>query len=91
MRLPSLAVLVLVAAGCGADVAVTEPGSVIETDGVEGEASPWTELGEIESPGDFRFAVVSDRTGGHRDGVFAATASSPAPCPRSTWSRPISW
>ena len=72
MRLPALAVLVLVAAGCGADVAVTEPTSVIETDGVEGDATPWTELGEIESPGDFRFAVVSDRTGEHRDGVFAS-------------------
>ena len=72
MRLPVafLCMIALLAAGCG-ESGESPPASAIET-AVAGEATPWTELGEIESPGDFRFAVVSDRTGEHRTGVFAS-------------------
>jgi hypothetical protein len=33
-------------------------------------ARPWTGLEPLEEPDDFRFAVVTDRTGEHREGVF---------------------
>jgi hypothetical protein len=33
--------------------------------------NPWTKLELNEGPDAFRFAVVSDRTGGHRPGVFS--------------------
>src|SRR5215471_13358013 len=36
---------------------------------VEGR-NPWTHLRLNNDPADFRFAIVSDRTGGHRPGVF---------------------
>ena len=31
---------------------------------------PWTNLNINDKPGQFQFVVVTDRTGGHRDGVF---------------------
>jgi hypothetical protein len=34
------------------------------------ERNPWTNLEMNNRPGTFHFAVVSDRTGGHRPGVF---------------------
>ena len=68
--IPLLCTLALLAAGCG-ESGESAPASAIETE-VTGEATPWSGLGEIESPGDFRFAVVSDRTGEHRTGVFAS-------------------
>ncbi len=33
--------------------------------------NPWTNLEINNRPGTFRFAVISDRTGGHRPGIFA--------------------
>jgi len=33
-------------------------------------AKPWTGLAADDDPNDFTFAVVADRTGGHRPGVF---------------------
>ena len=33
-------------------------------------AVPWTHLGFANNPGNFHFAIVSDRCGGHRLGVF---------------------
>lgn len=35
-----------------------------------GPAAPWTHLDVAAAPGDFEFVIVSDRTGGHRAGVF---------------------
>lgn len=32
--------------------------------------NPWTKRGFENKPADFQFAIVKDRTGGHRDGVF---------------------
>src|SRR5262245_30719135 len=37
------------------------------------DRNPWTNLDLNNSPADFRFAIVSDRTGGHRENVFART------------------
>ncbi len=34
------------------------------------ERNPWTNLEMNNRPGTFRFAVISDRTGGHRPGIF---------------------
>ncbi|MHC4653435.1 MAG: metallophosphoesterase family protein [Planctomycetota bacterium] len=34
-------------------------------------ANPWTHLNLYNNPDNFQFAIVSDRTGGHRPGVFA--------------------
>ena len=39
---------------------------------VQEEANPWTHLELNNDPAMFRFAVVSDRTGNHRPGVFEA-------------------
>jgi serine/threonine-protein phosphatase CPPED1 len=36
----------------------------------KGERNPWTNLDLNNRPDTFRFAVISDRTGGHRPGVF---------------------
>jgi hypothetical protein len=33
-------------------------------------AAPWTHLDAADDPDDFRFVVLGDRTGGHREGVF---------------------
>jgi hypothetical protein len=33
--------------------------------------NPWTHLNFHNNPDDFQFAIVADRTGGHRPGVFA--------------------
>src|ERR1700757_1134505 len=35
------------------------------------ERNPWTHLRLNNDPGEFRFALVSDRTGGHRARVFS--------------------
>jgi hypothetical protein len=35
-----------------------------------GQANPWTRLELNKAPRDFRFAIVTDRTGGHRPGIF---------------------
>ncbi len=35
-----------------------------------GAATPWTSLAVNDAPEDFHFVVVTDRTGGHREGVF---------------------
>jgi len=36
-----------------------------------GQANPWTHLNLYNNPDNFQFAIVADRTGGHRPGVFA--------------------
>ena len=35
------------------------------------DVAPWTNLSFVNQPEDFQFAIVTDRTGGHRPGVFA--------------------
>ena len=36
-----------------------------------GRANPWTHLNLYNDRDNFQFAIVADRTGGHRPGVFA--------------------
>lgn len=46
----------------------------VETDlkiQVSEKANPWTHLNFYTDPDNFQFAIVADRTGGHRPGVFA--------------------
>lgn len=38
---------------------------------VSGQANPWTHLNLYNNPDNFQFAIVADRTGDHRPGVFA--------------------
>jgi len=38
---------------------------------VSGRTNPWTHLNLYNDPNNFQFAIVSDRTGEHRPGVFA--------------------
>ena len=59
-----LLVVVLLLVGC-----VGEQRGVIEAE-VDGVANPWTNLAVNNDPDNFQFAIVSDRTGGHREGVF---------------------
>ncbi len=53
-------------------MAEARPAPRIEAPAPPGEATPWTGLAALDAPEDFHFAVVSDRTGEHRAGVFAA-------------------
>jgi hypothetical protein len=45
--------------------------SAPEIDAKVEERNPWTHLKINNSPRNFQFAIVTDRTGGHRPGVFA--------------------
>src|SRR6188508_2121612 len=54
MRLPCLLLLCVGVASCAARV----------------ERNPWTSLKFNNNPDQFQFAVVGDRTGKHRPGVF---------------------
>ena len=38
---------------------------------VAGDGTPWTSLEALDDAARFHFVVVTDRTGGHREGVFA--------------------
>jgi len=55
---------VIILSGC-ADVG---PSLKIQT---SGQTNPWTHLNLYNNPDNFQFAIVADRTGGHRPGVFA--------------------
>jgi hypothetical protein len=45
-----------------------QPGGIVVQ---QGEKNPWTNLKPNDDPDQFQFAVVSDRTGGHRANVFS--------------------
>jgi 3',5'-cyclic AMP phosphodiesterase CpdA len=45
----------------------TQPQLLIE---IPDGAKPWTSLNFNDRPGQFQFAIVTDRTGGHRPGIF---------------------
>jgi hypothetical protein len=71
--------LLLVAVGCVATAAMLSiarpdrPAESVESKFVvkAEEKNPWTSLSPNVSAEQFRFAIVSDRTGGHRKGVFS--------------------
>lgn len=55
----------MIAACLWATVSACSPLSIAVHD-----QNPWTHLDIENRPEDFHFAIVTDRTGGHRDGVF---------------------
>jgi predicted phosphodiesterase len=59
-----LVVSAVILFGC---VGVEPDLKILASDG----ANPWTHLNLYNNPDNFQFAIVSDRTGGHRPGVFA--------------------
>jgi hypothetical protein len=62
--------LILLFLGYSGATAQTGPGhSGIITD-TSGSVHPWNHLRMNNSPENFQFAIVTDRTGGHRPGVF---------------------
>src|SRR5687768_4262790 len=66
------AVAVLAAAAAvsqGPKVEVPAPGPDLRIE--VGEKNPWTNLKLNNDPREFRFAIVSDRTGGHRAQIFS--------------------
>src|SRR3990170_2339230 len=67
----ALALALGTAVGCGALLA-GPPGAAREpiAAAVRGGPAPWTSLAPLREPEEFRFVVVTDRTGDHRDGVF---------------------
>jgi len=64
----SLALLTIFAA-TGASTYRVSDNSQVSVD--KGDRNPWTTLSLNNRPDTFRFAVISDRTGGHRPGIFA--------------------
>jgi hypothetical protein len=58
------------AVGCGALLAGHQPARFDAEVDSPPEQVPWTSLAPSADPDEFRFAVVTDRTGEHRDGVF---------------------
>ncbi|MCO5724150.1 metallophosphoesterase [Robiginitalea marina] len=64
LRLASLLCLVLWSAGASAQ---QKPTIYID---IPTEKKPWNHIEWNESPAQFQFAIVTDRTGGHRPGVF---------------------
>jgi len=60
LKYVAIVVSIIALAGCGG----------IRTQ-VQGDARPWTHLNLANKKKNFQFAIVADRTGGHRPGVFA--------------------
>ncbi len=58
------------ALGCGALLASRFPARIDASLDTPPEQVPWTGLDALTDPDEFRFVVVTDRTGEHRDGVF---------------------
>ena len=56
--------------GCETWPGTSNPPSLAVDPIPEGGAAPWTSLDAGDLDADFDFVVVSDRTGGHREGVF---------------------
>jgi hypothetical protein len=71
--------LMLAAIGCFTAIAVSTTGQTAKTpDGTTAKfvvssstKNPWTSLTPNVATDQFQFAIVSDRTGGHRKGVFS--------------------
>jgi hypothetical protein len=68
MRARALGTALLLLAACAGDTHAPRPVRIEAQ--VATAARPWTGLEPLESPDDFRFVVVTDRTGEHRAGVF---------------------
>jgi len=68
MRARGLGTALLILTACSSATRVPERPRIEAQ--VSTAAQPWTGLEPLESPDDFRFVVVTDRTGEHREGVF---------------------
>lgn len=66
--LPVVACLVVAAVAYSAGALRTERGPRADDVGTK---TPWTSLNYNNSEDTFRYAIVSDRTGGHREGIFS--------------------
>lgn len=66
MTIRSLKILII--------ICLIGPFTLAQNPAFKGEISegknPWTSLDFHNNPDNFQFAIVSDRTGGHRDGIF---------------------
>ncbi len=63
---------VLVAGTLAAALALSRPGAQTSDTQIQvEERNPWTHLQFNNDPAEFRFAIVSDRTGGHRARIFS--------------------
>lgn len=60
----------LIIIACSAATAQTQQGPVKIVTDTAGEVHPWNHLQLRNSPENFQFAIVTDRTGGHRPGIF---------------------
>jgi hypothetical protein len=67
-RKRGLTVLVLFVVGC---IGPGHGSGRLERDALSGPV-PWTDKPLADAPDDFRFAIVTDRTGEHRDAIFEA-------------------
>lgn len=68
-------ILLLGVAGCGSDSdSHSQPAETpaFESGVAANEAAPWTSETFADDPAEFRFAIVSDRCGIHRPGVFSS-------------------
>lgn len=66
MRIATTLFLAALLSSC-AIYALDREGVVVH---IDPETNPWTNLDLNNDPDNFQFAIVSDRTGGHRPGVF---------------------
>ena len=71
-RLPLLLAAVgLLAAAAAVARSVAPPDAPPDMQVTVEDRNPWTSLKLNKSPGQFQFVIVSDRTGGHRQGIFS--------------------
>ncbi|MBD3236491.1 MAG: hypothetical protein GF330_07295 [Candidatus Eisenbacteria bacterium] len=67
---PNLAVLLLAALGLSCAHGPRDEVQLVRRITADGEQTPWTHLEFADDPAEFQFLIVTDRTGGHRPGVF---------------------
>ncbi len=70
MRFPLLLIFSCLAL-CYIKMKAQEPEPPSFNSNLSTEEKPWTHLSFQDDPNHFQFAIVTDRTGGHREGVFA--------------------
>ena len=73
-----LGILLLLASICISSPGFSEPVPDDDSDfshSVKTQQKPWTKRPFRNDPDDFQFAIVTDRTGGMRPGVFARSAA----------------
>lgn len=77
LSIPAIVALSVIVIGCGTPAAKNgswEPRTNVESSlkiQASDCANPWTHLNLYNNPDNFQFAIVADRTSGHRPGVFA--------------------